>query len=722
MSNSIALVGMTRPSEAEDDPPPVHRLREDLDFYEGPSTRNGEPTWTIHDPVRNKFFSIGWLEFELLKHWALRHPLLIANRTNSQTPLDAQVADIEVLDAFLLRNELVSAEDDESSNALLQRFLRKKRGGIWSFVIHRYLFFRIPLVHPDRFLTATLPLVKPVFSRTFAWILVFAAVLGIYLVIRDWNTFTHTFQYLFSLEGMLYFALALIVSKCLHEMGHAYTCKRYGLKVPTMGVAFLVLWPFLYTDTTESWKLASRRKRMAIGVAGIAAELGFAVVATLLWSFLPEGAFRGAVFFIATASWVITLAININPFMRWDGYYLLSDLLGVQNLQARSFALGKWRLREFLFGLGDPPPETLSPRLRRLLVIYAYGTWLYRFVLFLGIAVLVYYLFFKALGIVLMLIELAWFIGRPIYAEMRAWYDRRTVLKWNRNTVVSAILLALLAAVLIVPWQRSVTAPAVLQPRLHKTFYSPTAARLDKIYVKPGEIVATGQQLFDLQSSELEFEMRRAGNQIKLLRVSLARLGRSDLLESRDMVQQKLQEAMTAYRGYLSQMRQLEILAPFGGEMVTVSDNLTPGLWVPNKLPLATLVDKSTISGYAYVTELQLARIEKGAAAWFYPENPALSAVRMRLTEIDRASSISLHEQPVLASTLGGPIPTRETDDGALVPEHALYRIRLSMGPLRADLQSTLLRGTVHIEAQSTSWAQDIWRQVTVLLVRESGF
>jgi putative peptide zinc metalloprotease protein len=722
MSNSIALVGMTNPPMAEEGLSPVYRLREDLDFYEGPFSRNGEPTWTIHDPVRNKFFSIGWLEFELLKHWVLRHPLLIANRTNSQTPLDAQVADIEALDAFLLRNELVCAEDNESSDALLQRFLRKKRGGIWSFVLHRYLFFRIPLVHPDRFLDATLPIVKPVFSRLFAWILVFAAVLGIYLVIRDWNTFTQTFQYLFSLEGILYFALALIVSKCLHEMGHAYTCKRYGLKVPTMGVAFLVLWPFLYTDTTESWKLASRRKRMAIGVAGIAAELGFAVFATLLWSFLPEGALRGAVFFVATASWVITLAININPFMRWDGYYLLSDLLGVQNLQTRSFALGKWRLREFLFGLGEPPPETLSPRLRRLLVIYAYGTWLYRFVLFLGIAVLVYYMFFKALGIVLMLIELAWFIGRPIYAEMSAWYDRRTVLEWNRNTVVSAILLALVAAVLIVPWQRSVTAPAVLQPRLHKTFYSPTAARLDKIYVKPGEIVAIGQQLFDLQSSELEFELRRAGNQIKLLRVSLARLGRSDLLESRDMVQQKLQEAMTAYRGYLSQKSQLEILAPFGGEMVTVLDNLTPGLWISNKLPLATLVDKSTISGYAYVTELQLARIEKAATAWFYPENPALSAVRMRVTEIDRASSTSLHEQPVLASTLGGPIPTRETDDGALVPEHALYRIRLSTGPLPVDLQSTLLRGTVHIEAQSTSWAQGIWRQVTVLLVRESGF
>ena len=722
MSNSIALVGLPNPTEGAEAPPPVHRLRQDLHFYTGPPERNGEPTWTIHDPVRNKFFSIGWLEFELLHRWSARNPASIVDQVSNQTPLDAQVSDVEALDAFLVRNELVYAEDHDSSNALWQRLLNKKKSGFWSFIIHRYLFFRIPLVHPDGFLTTTLPVAEPFFSPRFRWVLLFVATLGIYLVMRDWNTFTQTFQYLFSWEGAFFFAMALIVSKCLHELGHAYACKRYGLKVPTMGVAFLVMWPFLYTDTTESWKLESKRQRMTIGIAGVFAELSLAIFATLLWSFLPDGALRSAVFFIATASWLITLAININPFMRWDGYYLLSDLVGIRNLQTRAFALGKWRLRETLFGLGEPPTESLHPRLQRFLILYAYSTWLYRFVLFLGIALLVYFFFFKALGIVLMIIELAWFIGRPVYAEIRAWYERKAAFKWNKNTILTASVFMLLIAAFFVPWQRTVTAPAVLQPELHKTFYSPLSGRLENVFVKPNQTVAADQTLFEIHSSELEFQMNKASNQIKLYRVSLSRLGRSDLLESRDVVQQKLQEAVTAYRGYVNQLSQLKILAPFDGVIVEVSDNLTPGLWVSDKLPLATLVDKTTINGYAYVTEHQLGRIGQSAAAYFHSENPGLAKVPMRVVEIDPASSTSLHEQPVLASTLGGPIPARETDTGELVPEQALYRVRLSIDQLPPDLQNVVVRGTVHVEAQSASWAQDIWHQITAVLIRESGF
>ena len=123
-------------------------------------------------------------------------------------------------------------------------------------------------------------------------------------------------------------------------------------------------------------------------------ELAIAAFASLLWSFLPEGALRSAAFLLATTTWLLTLGVNLNPFMRFDGYFLLSDLLEVGNLQQRSFALARWWLREQLFGFAEQPPELLPRSLRRGLVIYAFCTWLYRFFLFLGIALLVYMLFF----------------------------------------------------------------------------------------------------------------------------------------------------------------------------------------------------------------------------------------------------------------------------------------------------------------------------------------
>src|SRR5690606_37041899 len=136
----------------------------------------------------------------------------------------------------------------------------------------------------------------------------------------------------------------------------------------------------------EAWKLDSRRKRFAIGAAGIAAELILAVLATLAWTMLPDGPFRAAAFVLATSTWILTILINASPFTRFDGYFLLADWLNLPNLHARSFALARWWLRETLFGFGDAPPEDFAPARRRRLVMLALFTWLYRLILFIAIA------------------------------------------------------------------------------------------------------------------------------------------------------------------------------------------------------------------------------------------------------------------------------------------------------------------------------------------------
>ncbi len=720
MADCIALDGLHDTAAGDCAVAMVSALRQDLDLYPGAPGKTYEPTWVLHDPVRNKFFNLGWLEFELLERWARRDPASIAECVRRETTLDATVEDVATLDAFLVRNQLIRIDDCGATWTLYRSALTKKTK-LLSLLLHRYLFFFVPLVHPDRFLQTTLHVARPFFSSTFRKLLALVMLLGLYLVMRDWTAFAHTFERFFSFEGLLYFAFALIVSKCLHELGHAYTCKYYGLHVPTMGVAFLVMWPFLYTDTTESWKLASRRQRMAIGIAGMFTELSLAAFATLLWSFLSDGAARNAVFFLATASWVMTLAININPFMRWDGYYLLSDLLGVQNLQPRAFALGRWRLREWLFGFKDPPPEAHGRRMRRILITYAYSTWIYRLVLFLGIALLVYHFFFKALGVILMAAELVWFIGRPIYAELKEWRRRKTALKWNRNTIVSSLLVALAVLLLIVPWEHHITVPGVLKPSEHKTFYAPLPARLEDAHIVPGQIVSKGELLLTLRSLELDFRIQEANNQIRLFRTSLARQGATHLLERRDVVQQELRKALAAYRGYLEQLSQLQVKAPFSGEIVTVTEDLTPGRWLPDSFALATLVNKDTLVVQAYVTEDHLDRIRQDAPARFHPENPRLQPVNVRVTEIDRASTKSLPE-PVLASHYGGPLTTRDTASGALVPTQAVYRIRLAVINPREDLKMTMLRGAVRIKAESESWLRRIWRTVGAVLIRESGF
>jgi putative peptide zinc metalloprotease protein len=201
----------------------------------------------------------------------------------------------------------------------------------------------------------------------------------------------------------------------MHEMAHALTAKHLGCRVTSMGVALLVLFPVLYTDTTDAWRLHHRRERLAIVLAGIRMELHLALLATFLWSFLADGPLRSAAFFIATTSWLTSLAINLSPFMRFDGYYALADWLGAANLQPRAFALGRWRLREALFGLNEPPPEQLSRSREHIFILYGWATWIYRLMLFLGIALLIYYFAFKLLGIALFAVEIIWFVLLPVH-------------------------------------------------------------------------------------------------------------------------------------------------------------------------------------------------------------------------------------------------------------------------------------------------------------------
>src|SRR5262249_6975790 len=161
-------------------------------------------------------------------------------------------------------------------------------------------------------------------------------------------------------------------------LGHAYTAKRYGVRVPAMGLAFLVMWPYLYTDTAETWELSNNRKQFAIAAAGMAAEFTLAGFATLFWALAPEGGVKTVLFVLATSTWIMTLAINASPFMRFDGYFLLSDALDFPNLHERAGVCARWWLRTTFFQLPLAMPEpSLDRRQVRWLVAFALVTWLY---------------------------------------------------------------------------------------------------------------------------------------------------------------------------------------------------------------------------------------------------------------------------------------------------------------------------------------------------------
>lgn len=302
------------------------RLREELDLLPGPHTVDGQPSWTLHDPVRNLFFRIDWLTLEVLTRWTMGDPVRIAQDVNENTTLAIGAEDVEGVAKFLLQHQLVQASSSQTPQKMAEQ-LAKIQGSPLKWLLHHYLFFRVPLVKPDAWLNRWVHVARWFGTPWFAWLTLGALAMGLSQVIRRWDVFTASLVDTFNLEGLLAYGVALLVVKVLHELGHAFTAKHFGCRVPAMGVAFLVMWPVAYTDTNETWRLTDRFQRLRVASAGILTELVIAAWATLAWGLLPEGGMKSAAFVLATTSWVATLAINASPFMRFDGYFILMDAL-----------------------------------------------------------------------------------------------------------------------------------------------------------------------------------------------------------------------------------------------------------------------------------------------------------------------------------------------------------------------------------------------------------
>jgi len=183
------------------------------------------------------------------------------------------------------------------------------------WLVHHYLFVKIPLVHPHNFLKATLPIVAPLYTATAGWTFSVVGLIGLILIGRQWDAFISTFLYFFNWRGAILYSLSLGAVKIVHELGHAYTATRFGCRVPTMGVAFMVMMPVLYSDVSDSYRLTSKRKRLLIAAGGVIAELGLASIALFAWGFLPEGTARSIAFLVATTS-VIISAVNVHAIRR----------------------------------------------------------------------------------------------------------------------------------------------------------------------------------------------------------------------------------------------------------------------------------------------------------------------------------------------------------------------------------------------------------------------
>ena len=269
---------MVQPENKPEDTP-VPPLRLELSLTSVGHDITGALGFVLSDPISHRFFRLSSGTINILRHW--HRGTMGAVAEAAAVTLDEVKAIVE----FLIMSRLVMVAPGNSKSLGDEQARREQ--SIANRALHGYLFFRVPLFNPEPFLDWAMPFARLLVSRTAIWLVVFIGLVGAYFAFRQWDHFVTTFVDFFSPQGFVLYTATLVGLKVFHELGHGFVARSYGCRVPTIGVAFMVLTPMLYTEASDAWRLPSHMQRFRIAAAGVMVEIALAAAALFLWAFCP---------------------------------------------------------------------------------------------------------------------------------------------------------------------------------------------------------------------------------------------------------------------------------------------------------------------------------------------------------------------------------------------------------------------------------------------------
>jgi putative peptide zinc metalloprotease protein len=700
----------------------VALIRQELSLFEGERGVDGAPRWLIYDPLQHRFFSINETGYVLVQIWRDgARPSDIIDDAWSRFAVALDEVDIKVFESFLYSSGLTVTGASGDWREFHTMHVRRK-SSLAMQLVHGYVFARVPIMNPDRALEQTLPIVRFLGSRGVSVAIALAGITGLYLVSREWDTFLGTLVDVFTVSGLAMTAGSLVFLKALHELAHGYTAKHYGCRVPVMGVAFILAFPMLYTDVTDAWRLPSRRQRMMVSAAGMLMDLAISCLAIFAWAFLPPGSAKSIAFSLATTALLLSISMNINPLMKFDGYHMVVDWLGLENLHGRATALAQWRLREVFFAIGRPSPERMSPQLMAGLTWFGFAIWIYRLFLFTGIAFAVYAMFVKIIGICLFLVEIVYFVLTPIWREILEWSKMRNGMLNSRRTLVTGSVLTFMLSLLIVPWSTTVRIPAVLEAEGVVQIHPSVAARIEAVALAPGQSIGVGTLLISMAAPLLQRELKLADKKLAVIALRQSRRTSDETDRQAAVVLDQESAVLNEKRsGLLRQLNELQIRAPSKAYLAEMRPGLHVGQWVGMTEPL--LVMRSETDGHVrgVLDAADLWRVRDGQVGNFIPDNFLLPRIGVRIASIANAAIETL-DQVELVANFGGQVTAHVDAQGRAVPEMAQYPIRAAVvGVLPPDMLQKSVVGVLIVEGDRESVLARVSRQVLRVLVRESG-
>ena len=349
--------------------------------------------YVVEDPLRQKFFRVGWREYAVLARLDGSQPIgaILSQSSSRNDGLSAEET-WAVCQWAVQARLVVAADTDRRTGGVNPLVARELPGALqppfanqspprakssWWPTPFSLLYVQIPICNPDKFLTALLPKVRWLFSAPSVLVWLVTVTAAVIEAARHTGDLAAIAPQILHPDNWLPMFVAWTGLKILHEFGHALACKRFGGHVYRAGVALIMFAPVAFVDVTESWRFRSRWQRIVTAAAGIYVECFVAALAVFVWTHTTNPQLQSFALDICLIASLHTLLANANPLMRFDGYYILSDLTGIPNLYSSAQQELCGAIRRHVFGHAAGVATTTGWR-RRFVAAYAWGALAWR--------------------------------------------------------------------------------------------------------------------------------------------------------------------------------------------------------------------------------------------------------------------------------------------------------------------------------------------------------
>jgi putative peptide zinc metalloprotease protein len=545
----------------------------------------GRSYWVVKEPIGQHYFRFQEEEYAILQMLDGRTSLdEIKRRFEAEFP--PQKITLEELQQFLgmlHRSGLVIADVPGQGIELRRRATKRRRQELLG-AVSNILCIRFKGFDPERVLNWLYPKVRWMFSPVFL-ALCAAMVLGAgTLVLVEFDVFRSklpAFRDFFNFYNAMWLVVTLGVTKVLHEFGHGLSCKHFGGECHEMGVMILVLTPCLYCNVSDSWMLPSKWQRAAIGAAGIIVELCLAAACTFIWWFTEPGLLHYMCLNVMFVSSVSTIVFNANPLLRYDGYYILADLVEIPNLRQKATTILSRKAAHWFLGIEPQEDPFLPQRKQIFFALYSIAAAAYRWVVLASIWWFLYQ-FFKPYGLqrigqLIIAMSLVTLVGVPLYKIGKFFYIPGRIEKVKKPRMYASLagVAALLLGVLFVPLPHRVLCTLEIQPRDAKAVYVdlPEGGRIERVHVRPGQAVEPGALLAELNNVDLDIRIAGLEGQYAQYEAKLRSLQQQRFRNPRAGAEvPQVREALDTIAQQLEQKRRdrarLTLRAPMAGTVL----------------------------------------------------------------------------------------------------------------------------------------------------------